>query len=324
MPFSRTAKSMCVFYALLISCTLQTVASGQNYSGQNYSGRSDSGQSYSRQNYSSESDLRSNRNYDGMLDQLSRGESTVTLRRSQFPEDLAPLRRDDRTAQLESRLRPINGAEDAVTLRPQPMSVRQTSFETTDQSDSFYSGQSLREQSQQTLDRMNAEEQFQSFIDRENAALPQEKENPTDFVTRIGVNLVFVLALAIGVLLTVRVFQKGKLDPKKQVPADLAGLKIDQVLQVTRGVSLYLVDSVASKILVAVDGGGIKSVNVLPARFEDELDEPEAFSRASDSPRSAATAAQRQSSRRGINTTSTSDIDENLIKLLLSKSKEAA
>ena len=133
-------------------------------------------------------------------------------------------------------------------------------------------------------------------------------------------------AMAFAAILFVRQIQKGKANAKQELPAGLSGLKIDQTLQVTRGVSLYLVDSMASKILVAVDSGGIKSVNVLPSRFEDELEEPEAFSRQRDSEptRSAATPAGRQASRRSLNKTSTSDIDENLIKLLLTKSREAS
>jgi flagellar biogenesis protein FliO len=177
-------------------------------------------------------------------------------------------------------------------------------------------------------------------------------------ITRIGVNLMFVLALAVGGILTFKFMQKGKWSAKSEPPSDLAGLKIDQVLSVTRGVSLYLVDGLSAKILVAVDAGGIKSVNLMPAHFEDALDDPEAFSRARPeaservneraservNERAVGRASQqadrqpdsRGSQRRGerggepsgskrrLDQSSSSEIDENLIKLLLSKSKEAA
>ncbi|MCA9138793.1 MAG: hypothetical protein KDB00_18605 [Planctomycetales bacterium] len=214
----------------------------------------------------------------------------------------------------------------AIALRPEPMSVRQASYEPVEQRRSFINSERQQAQSRQDLNRINAQEHLQSFIQRENAEPATDKASATDMITRIGVNLVLVLALAVGGILLIKQIQKGRTGVGGSAPADLAGLKIDQVLQVTRGVSLYLVDSMASKILVAVDGGGIKSVNVLPARFEDELDEPEAFSRKREAVtgRTMEDGPGRQSSRRRINKTSSSDIDDNLIKMLLSKSKEAA
>ncbi|QDV81558.1 hypothetical protein [Planctomycetes bacterium TBK1r] len=310
MPFRFTQKSMCVFYALLISSSLATVAHGQRYA---------------------EPESRSSRQLGGMVDQLSRGESTVSIRRGVLSGDIGSVDRDGRSDIPVSPLRPSGnrldgGAEQVVALRPQPMSVRQASFESNDHLNDLYSGQQHELQSRQSLDRLNAQDHYQSFIERENAAPEAEQADATEMISRIGINLVFVLALAVGGILFVRQIQKGKQGGRQDTPADLAGLKIDQVLQVTRGVSLYLVDSMASKILVAVDGGGIKSVSVLPSRFEDALEEPEAFGRQkeSEAARAGGNVASRQASRRSVNKTSSSEIDENLIRLLLTKSKEAA
>ena len=226
--------------------------------------------------------------------------------------------------------------DSVMTLRPQAMSVRQASFESNEPLGEFHDGARTQNRSRQELDRLNAEEHRQSFIVRENAAPQESQVEATEMITRVGINLAFVLALAIGGILMLKQFQKGRVATKRGAPSELSGLKIDQVLQVTRGVSLYLVDSMASKILVAVDAGGIKSVNVLPSRFEDQLDDVEEFSsrRESQAARgglgdsvrqeSSRQESSRQGSRRGINKTSSSDIDENLIKLLLTKSRDTA
>ncbi|QEF98522.1 hypothetical protein Mal15_25740 [Stieleria maiorica] len=324
MPFRFTQKTKCVFYALLVSSTLGTLAHGQGYADSR--GYAD-GQPYADNRGLNRIESRSSR-HSGMVDQLSRGESTVSIRRPVLSGDIGTVERDTRSVIPESPLRPSAGGEPVVALRPQPMSVRQANFESSDQLGGLYSDEQAQLQSRQQLDRLNAQEHYQSFIEREQAAAPSEKADATEMLSRIGINLVFVLALAVGGILFVRQLQKGKQGSKATTPTDLAGLKIDQVLQVTRGVSLYLVDSMASKILVAVDGGGIKSVSVLPSRFEDELDDPEAFSRPKEpdalAARAGGTNATRQASRRSVNKTSSSEIDENLIRLLLSKSKEAA
>lgn len=307
MPSTTNSKSTCVFYALLFLLTNFSYSSAQNP----IELREIDSRQYERVSAG------------GFVDRLSSGVPQTTSRETQFVQRASHPYRDSAPELSASPLRTA-GVETAVTLRPQTMSVRHANFEPISQAGERFDP--MQTESRQSLDRMNAEDHLQSFIDRENAGAPEEKVNASDMVTKIGVNLIFVLALAVGGIMLVKHFQKGKLGSGSETPAGLTGLKIDQVLQVTRGVSLYLVDGMSSKVLVAVDSGGIKSVNVLPSRFEDELEEPEAFSRARD-PEPAgyqSAVSQRQSSRRGINKTSTSEIDENLIKLLLTKSKEAA
>lgn len=304
MPLSLSSKSMCVLYALLFSLSLSQLAVAQSYN---------------------EAPYRSHQQAGGLVDRLSSGESENQPLRGDYSGSYRSSLRPERPQPLDN---PYDSqqVDRAIALRPEPMSVRQASYEPVEQGAGFISAERNQAQSRQDLSRLNTQEHLQSFIDRESSEPAQAKASATDMITRIGVNLVFVLALAVGGILLVKMIQKGRVGGSSSPPADLAGLKIDQVLQVTRGVSLYLVDSMASKILVAVDGGGIKSVNVLPARFEDELDEPEAFSRKRESvtARNVDDGPGRQSSRRRVNKTSTSDIDDNLIKLLLSKSKEAA
>ena len=319
MPFRSIAKLVCVFYALLISVYHSDVANAQGYA---------------------DMQSRSGRPVGGIVDQLSRGQSPVSrdqstgaLRQAEYSTDIrggtpnaGSLNAGALNAGSGFYPRDLRGGGDSVVaLRPQPMSVQQANFESNDSRNGFLGQQETKARSREELDRMNAEHPFQSFIDRENASPKEEaKAETSQMITRIGINLAFVLALGVGAILMFRQFQKGKSGARNQTPADLAGLKIDQVLQVTRGVSLYLVDSMASKILVAVDAGGIKSVNVLPSRFEDELEEPEAFSRHNETSLARSGGAERSRSRRSINKSSSTDIDENLIKMLLSKSKEAA
>lgn len=314
MPFRSIAKLVCVFYALLISVYDSEVASAQGYA---------------------DMQSRSGRPVGGIVDQLSRGpspvsrdQSTGTLRQAEYSTDIRSGTSNAGSLNAGSGFYPRDlrgGGESVVALRPQPMSVQQANFESNDGRNGFLDQQETKARSREELDRMNSEHPFQSFIDRENASTKEEaKAETSQLITRIGINLAFVLALGVGAILMFRQFQKGKSGARNQTPADLAGLKIDQVLQVTRGVSLYLVDSMASKILVAVDAGGIKSVNVLPSRFEDELEEPEAFSRHNETSLARSGGSERSQSRRSINKSSSTDIDDNLIKMLLSKSKEAA
>lgn len=315
MPFPQFKKTECVLYALVILFMFAPLASGQGYS---------------------DSQFFSARQSDGMVDRLSRGEISATSRPAKLSDEVRYSSPGLRQEPYEPQRRGVLddgigsdrlGDDTVVALRPQPMSVRQASFETGEPLRSAAHAEPIPLRTRQELDRLNAQDHYQSFIQRESGGGgEQPKADATAMITKIGINLLFVLALAVGGILCVKQIQKGKGLGKAAPRADLQGLKIDQVLQVTRGVSLYLVDSMASKILVAVDGGGIKSVNVLPSRFEDELEDPEAFSRQRESvaTRSGGSESTRGGSRRGINKTSTSDIDENLIKLLLTKSKEAA
>ncbi|WP_149499306.1 hypothetical protein [Roseiconus lacunae] len=228
--------------------------------------------------------------------------------------------------------------ESAVTLRPQPMTVRRASYEDVS-SDSIGS---TAVQSRQNLNARNAQSHYESFIDRENAESEPSKSNAkvSDMVTKIAINLCFVLALAVAGLLAYRMIQNGKYSASRVRPSEQSKLKIHQVLEVSRGVNLYLVDGMSSRVLVAVDPTGIKSVNVLPGRFEDALDDAdvdlhtfaaeqsvaEALAEPDEPPTIKLSRAERRKQKQTstVDQTSTKEIDENLIRMLLAKGNKAA
>ncbi len=305
MPSRSIATWKRVFHALVLGLCCQPIAAAQQ-------GPSSGGERQS---------------FGGIVERWSRdgsaAESTPLPTGLRSPENQTGF--DNRQAYPGQRLRVAE--DDVVALRPQPMSVRQTGYESAPAGDRFPPPGDGG--SRETVDRLHAQEHLQSFIERESAATPAgDKIDASEMISRIGVNLMFVLALAVGGILLFKQLQKGKTAAAAETPAGLNGLKIDQVLQVSRGVSLYLVDSAASKVLVAVDGGGIKSVNVLPPRFADTLDQPETLAaggEAEPEPEPAAAAKEtRRAGRRRLDETSSSEIDQNLIKLLLSQSKQAA
>ncbi len=204
-------------------------------------------------------------------------------------------------------------------------------------------GQAPNEIPNETLEQWSANRQSEaapSFLEREQSQVDPVVADSRDTISRIGVNLVFVLAIAIGGILLVKQFYRGNQTIAANTPTSLQGLKISQVLRISRHVQLYLVDGATSKVLVAVDAGGIKSVNVLPGHFEDSLDDPAAFS-LEDSlavyrepepapepvklSRAAARAAREPVSSHvapghRIDQESSPELDEKLIKMLLSKS----
>jgi flagellar biogenesis protein FliO len=312
MPSRSIRKSKCVFYALVLGVCCQSIAATQQANAQQ--GYTESG----RQSFS------------GIVERLSQDATSAPARQLRGgTRPVEPADVDGGRPFPSQRLRVAE--DDVVALRPQPMSVRQTSYESAPAEPRAEPRFAVSDDggSREALDRLNAQEHLQSFIERESAAPPGgDKIDPAEMVSRIGVNLLFVLALAVGGILLFKQLQKSKGSGSPETPAGLNGLKIDQVLQVSRGVSLYLVDSAASKVLVAVDGGGIKSVNVLPPRFADTLDQPDAFAAAADAePEAEQPAPSREARRVGrhrVDETSSSEIDQNLIKLLLSKSKQAA
>jgi hypothetical protein len=147
--------------------------------------------------------------------------------------------------------------------------------------------------------------------------------------------LVFVLAIAFAGILLFRQVQRGKGREKTRVPDALKELAVEQVLNLNRGASLYVVDGFSSKVLVAVDSGGIKSVDILHRSFEDALEQAPAFSSPAEEQNKLPPEATRQTTRRErraraqqverINQEEpTPELDEKLIKMLLSNSRKAA
>ena len=153
-----------------------------------------------------------------------------------------------------------------------------------------------------------------SFIEREKQAQPQEKDSTRDMITRLGVNLAFVLAIAIGFIFLVRHWQNTKGLPATSSPEN--GIRTRHVLRLTNSVSLYVVDVSGSHFLVAIDAGGIKSVKPLVGDFA------ETYGRSSQSLDLAQAKIHRQEPI--IHDESTAEIDEKLIRLLLEKNNKQA
>ncbi|TWU02369.1 hypothetical protein [Stieleria varia] len=160
----------------------------------------------------------------------------------------------------------------------------------------------------------------ESFIDRERAAESEQPNATRDLMTKIGINLMFVLAIAFGALLMIKNWQKSRF-PKLASKSESQELNVSQILPLSNGATLHVVDGMQNRFVVAIDSTGIKSVNVLNPSFDDVMqfaEERETRSQRSQRRQSA--------SARGnaIEAESSSDIDQNLINLLLRSAKQAA
>ena len=128
----------------------------------------------------------------------------------------------------------------------------------------------------------------------------------------------------------------GDLNRDGRVPDELRELAVEQVLNLNRGASLYVVDGFSSKVLVAVDAGGIKSVDILHRSFEETLEQAPALELHAEErnrlprepkPQMASRRQRReraQKAERIDQEESTPELDEKLIKMLLSNSRKAA
>jgi flagellar biogenesis protein FliO len=170
-----------------------------------------------------------------------------------------------------------------------------------------------------------------SFIDRESAESVSpdagEANGTAVLVKRISINLMFVLAIAFGVLLLIRQWQKGRsVRPSKDQRAQDA-LNVCQIIPLANGASLHVVQGTENKFVVAIDGGGIKSVNVLSASFEDTMTQVETREQRRQSRQSKPQLAQHTASpslgaveqNEFDPNEDTTEIDEKLIKLLLQR-----
>lgn len=346
MPSTWTQHRKCVKNALLLcGVAVLGIASSGDASAQ-YSGQQQSAQQQSAQQRFGTSGP-STRRFDGIIDQLS-GDSASSNRNGlradsgrSFSASGSALQRYGGDSYSDRQPALASEREPAVTLRPQPMTVRRASYEDV-------SAEPLRQQplaARQEFNERNSRDHVQSFIDREKEAGVESKSaaNASDAIKKIAVNLCFVLAIAVAGLLLYRVMQKGKLGGVDGKTRGQGKLKIHQVLEVSRGVNLFLVDGMNSRVLVAVDPTGIKSVNVLPGRFEEALDDPKTYSfadslAASDledavdaaeaparpSVRISRAERRRQAEQPVVDQTSSTEIDENLIKMLLAKGSRAA
>ena len=111
-----------------------------------------------------------------------------------------------------------------------------------------------------------------SFIEREKANPSSSKQNLGQLISKIGMNLAFVLALAIGFVLLAKQWMK----PKSTSSVDVTGsdsLRVKETLVLDAKTTLRLVQWRTNRILVACDANGIRSVNVLNPMFDQTLDE---------------------------------------------------
>ena len=187
------------------------------------------------------------------------------------------------------------------------------------------------------------EARYQSFIERERqqADAPTATANTSDLVTRLGVNLVFVLVCAAGVLLLIKQWQKGQSSKPSHPPHDPIAphdLRVLQVLRLDNGASLQVVDISGSPFLVAIDSTGIKSVKPLVLDFDDAMlrtdqrhsnDRVRPSDRVHSRERARSSDTQRKRIREQqdepvVHDDASAAIDQKLIKLLLENAKQAA
>jgi hypothetical protein len=168
-----------------------------------------------------------------------------------------------------------------------------------------------------------------SFIEREKASDPATRGSAQALITKISINLCFVLALAVGFVLFARQWQKSKttLQPKAAAAGD--SLCLRQSLTLTAGASLHIVEGFEHKFLVAMDASGIKSVKVLNPSFAEAFDQSETMPEASEAPATLPIAPEPRAAEAHDpdpigNDQSSAEIDEKLIKLLLRSSHRAA
>ena len=242
-----------------------------------------------------------------------------------------------RDAEINNEMRsPINSADEnrilrEGSLREGPLRERMLRDRTSPMIDhavfnpSLDSGDTSHRQTDQTFNNQLAGHQVTknqqasfhdelSFIEREKQAEPQQQDSTRDMITRLGVNLAFVLAIAIGFIFLVRHWQNTKGGPSHSSPEN--AIRTRHVLRLTNSVSLYVVDVSGSHFLVAIDTGGIKSVKPLVGDFA------ETYGRSSQSLDLAQPKIHRQEPI--IHDESTAEIDEKLIRLLLEKNNKQA
>ncbi|MGB7345736.1 MAG: hypothetical protein WBD20_16085 [Pirellulaceae bacterium] len=168
----------------------------------------------------------------------------------------------------------------------------------------------------------------ESFIEQEKADPTKQDQSTAALIKKISINLMFVLAFAFGVLMLIKQLQKGRGVGKKKMVANsaLEDLNVSQVLPLTNGASLHVVEGNQNKFLVAIDASGIKSVNILGASnvqiasFDDTM-------------RQVETRQQRRETKQKDEPTTykfvdpnedSTEIDEKLIKMLLQRSSSVA
>jgi flagellar biogenesis protein FliO len=122
---------------------------------------------------------------------------------------------------------------------------------------------------------------LQSTQPAENSGKP-EQQNLGQLISKLGMNLAFVLFLAIGGVLAAKqwikpgspAMRKTSTSAKTETPS----MQIIDTLRIDSKTTLRLIECDDSRVLVATDAAGIKSVNLLTPSFDHALlNDVEAF-----------------------------------------------
>ncbi|NND95827.1 MAG: hypothetical protein HKN47_00690 [Pirellulaceae bacterium] len=211
--------------------------------------------------------------------------------------------------------------------------VRQMTYETNDRQQDDW--QRLLDGNATATDRIaSLDTDNRSFIEKERTSQAAEKEDAREFITKIGINLIFVLALAFGFILLAKHWQRSKFSAAVSTTSQATVLNVKQVLPLANGATLHVVEGYRNRVLVAIDTTGIRSVNVLSQTFDETMDDIQDYDTYADlanrQTRLHETSRRDSRSRSArapepiVHDESTAEIDEKLIALLLQKSKNAA
>lgn len=204
-----------------------------------------------------------------------------------------------------------------------------------------------------------------NFIERDNITAEQPpadetkkpQQNLGQLISKLGMNLAFVLFLAIGGILAAKQWMKPQLKGRSRnrfLAADESAhsdsMQVLETLRIDSKTTLHLVECGNSKVLVATDAVGLKSVSLLAPSFDSamldqaadfETANPQTFNRTyeeakkRDNPQTAQTAplatpklyqAPAPASKKTAANNSTGEtpdaMDEKLIRMLLENSKK--
>ncbi|MFK7738230.1 MAG: hypothetical protein AB8B50_19550 [Pirellulaceae bacterium] len=127
----------------------------------------------------------------------------------------------------------------------------------------------------ETTNSATDELQTGSFLDREKKSNSSDRSSSAstqETIVKIVVNLAFVLAMGIGFIVLVRMWNMARKTSSLGSDREKKQLKVREVLSLGGGVCLHVVDGPRNQFLVAIDSTGIKSVNVMSASFEDSME----------------------------------------------------
>ncbi|MFN3191394.1 MAG: flagellar biosynthetic protein FliO [Aureliella sp.] len=174
-----------------------------------------------------------------------------------YEQSSVPAYEDTASSEPAIRMRPMNSLRSQEPLEPA----------------GFEEPLSLDSKLQQIRDTQ--QRNGQSFIEAEQAASQESKAASSattqEIVAKIVINLAFVLAMGIGFIVLVRMWQMARKTQQTGATKDQKALRVREVLSLGGGVTLHVVDGPKNQFLVAVDSSGIKSVNVMDADFDDNM-----------------------------------------------------